>query len=214
MTFPFPIFMPSVVAPITTLTKIAEATSSAATVVGPATIEKRDLLVLLDFAFGKSTPTTVVPTDFTIIQNLTIGAARAILSYKIADGSEASASLTGMTAESILGKVLLVFRGDVRIKVVNVGDPSGQATGSDPTVQVITASAGVAPLVVLGAYVSDSAVNPRTMSPAKNGETSALGGVWLAWKIYNSSPADVSIDMDDEGSINILAGCYIEVASS
>ena len=54
------------------------------------------------------------------------------------------------------------------------------------------------------------------MSPAKDGEIqSDEGGIeffdnWLAYKIYNSSPADASVDMDDESSENYLSSFFIE----
>jgi len=71
-------------------------------------------------------------------------------------------------------------------------------------------------LIVLGCYVAAiNAVNPRTFNPAKDGEIQATAvdgpeDLWLAYKIYNSSPADVSIDMDDEGLFNALVSCYIQ----
>ena len=71
--------------------------------------------------------------------------------------------------------------------------------------------------MVPGGYgCANGTVNPRTFtvggSAAKDGETQATGGSadnWLAYKIYNSSPADVVIDQDDEGDNNALVSCYI-----
>ena len=50
------------------------------------------------------------------------------------------------------------------------------------------------------------------MSPAKDGEVANGTTPYLAYKVYNSSPANVSVDMDDEGDGNTLQSCYIEVA--
>jgi hypothetical protein len=66
---------------------------------------------------------------------------------------------------------------------------------------------------MLGCYAGASAVSPRTMNPAKDGEEGVQDddGAFLAWKIYESSPANVQIDMDDEGTLNTLAGAYIRL---
>lgn len=202
---------------LTELTKIADATSTAATIVGPAAIEAGHLLVLLDRATGKSsTPTTVLPSGFVSISNQTLGEARQILSYKIATGAEASASLTGMTGDFTMGKVLVVFEGDAAIASITPQDVGGQATDGNPASQNVAAGGGAVPLVVLGAYGTFlAAVDPRGFSPAKDGEVSAGSNhLYLAWKIYNASPANVDIDMDDEGGSNILQSCYLEAASA
>ena len=109
-------------------------------------------------------------------------------------------------------KILLVFRPDAPITTAAHADPD-QFTGNGiPAAQTVTASGGTPPLIVFGAYSSSGTINPRTMSPAKNGEVANGTTRYIAWKIYNSSPANVSVDMDDEGDGNTLQSCYIEVA--
>ncbi|HWE21758.1 MAG TPA: hypothetical protein VG758_32045 [Hyphomicrobiaceae bacterium] len=49
------------------------------------------------------------------------------------------------------------------------------------------------------------------MTPAKDGEINVVLGAlnaYLAYKIYNSSPVNVTVDMDDEGT-NELYSCYV-----
>jgi hypothetical protein len=204
---------------LTTLTQVASATSTGTNITGPAGIQAGDLLVLVDRAIGAGVPTAVVPSGFASVSDSNNGSnTQQILSSKIADGSEASASLTGMTSSiSQVAKVLLVFRGNVAIAAATAQDVGAQSTTGNPTAQVVNASGGAAPLVVIGAYGSQGAINPRSMSPAKDGEVGEEGPTsaktWLAWKIYDTSPADVTVDMDDEDgggtSGNTLQSCYL-----
>ncbi len=189
-------------------------TATAGTITGYSGILPGDLLVLYDYVSSISVPPEVAPSGFAIAASLLNVKFRWTLSYKIADGSEASASLTGMTtgSGSFANKILLCFRPDIPATSAVSADPDATITDANPSAQTVTASGGTAPLIVFGCYASTGAVNPRTMSPAKDGEMSSGTSFYVAWKIYNSSPADVSVDMDDEGNNNMLMSCYIEVA--
>jgi hypothetical protein len=116
-------------------------------------------------------------------------------------------------------KVLLVFRPNVPATAYTPQDAAGEVNDGNPSAQTVNASGGLAPLVVFGAYSergSGGGVNPRTFtvggSAAKDGEVNSTSFCYLAWKIYNSSPADVVVDMDDEGAGNGLQSFYIEAA--
>lgn len=184
----------------------------------PNGIQAGDLIVVLDMAIDVTgpVPTAVTPSGFTNDINFNDGnTARVMLSHKIADGTEGGASVTGMDAPDGESKLTYVFRGNIPISLVSVQDIATEFTTGNPVSQTANASGGTVPLVVLGGYLTSGvAVDPRTFSPAKDGEINvALGGLsdfWLAYKIYNSSPADVSIDMDDEGGNNALCSCYIQ----
>lgn len=212
-------------AAVTSLSQIASTTSSnSATVTGSASIVAGDLLVLLDAVWnlGANPPASSVPTGFTSIVTSSLGTAnatRATLSFKIATGAEASASITGMTGTGGASKILTVFRGNVAITSASALDPEQTSTDANPAALTVNASSGTPPLVVVAGYSSSAAVNPRTFtvggSAAKDGEQNGTGTLlddWLAWKIYNSSPADVVIDMDDEGLSNTLVAAYIQCA--
>jgi hypothetical protein len=120
-----------------------------------------------------------------------------------------------MSGNQDVRKVLVVFRGNVPIAVATPNTWGHEITANNPVAQSVTASGGTPPLVVFGGYRSNSAaVDPRTFtvggSPAKDGEVASTSNLsYLAWKIYNSSPADVSVDMDDEGGTNMLQSGYI-----
>jgi hypothetical protein len=190
----------------------SSANSQTATLTAPSDIIAGDLLVFLDYAAGPSTPTSAVPSGFTSAGDIAQPAnGRIILSYKKAAGSEASSSLQGMTSSSYR-KCIGVFRPNIPITSVTLAGVATQSTDGDPTSQNIAASGGTPPLIALCGYVSSGVVNPRTFTPAKDGEITVTSNIiYLAYKIYNSSPADISVDMDDEGSGNTLVSCYLAV---
>ncbi len=213
----FGVVSATVAGPATSLSQVASATSALETITVPAGVIAGDLLVLLDRAEDDATtvPTTVVPTGFTSIINTAHAQyTRSIMSYKIAVGTEASSSITGMNGTAYESKAMYVFRGNNPITSVTAASAAGQFTESNPTAQVVTASAGAVPLVVLAGYsvFAANAVDPRTFSTTKDGEISNGTDLYLAYKIYNSSPADTTVDMDDEGFENCLQSCYLQVS--
>lgn len=202
------------------LTQVASATSTGSEITGPSGIQAGDLLVLYDVLGSISTPTAVVPSDFTIVANAVDFAdqGRLLVSYKIADGSEGDASLLGMSGPGSITKLLYVFRGNGLITAVSGRSVDIETTAGNPTAQVVTAGSGVPPLIVFGAYSTYNAiVNPRTFSTTKDGEINVTdpGGFdsWLAYKIYNAvdSAGNTSVDMDDEGVVNFLTSFYLQV---
>lgn len=219
--FPAAVAASGAAAPLTELDFLTSASvADSTTITGPATIQAGDLLVISDVVYLKSgTPTSVVPADFTAAQNFTGVNGRLILSYKIATGAEASASITGMTMNgtTLFGsKIMFVFRGNTPITTASDASGGAEGTTGNPAAQNVAASGGTPPLVILAAYATRGAIDPRTFSPAKDGELqrTAINSVdhWLAYRIYETAPANTSIDMDDEGGNNILVSRYIQVA--
>ncbi len=146
----------------------------------PATVVAGDLLVLYDMGASNvvTAPTDVTPTGFTQIGTVTdtgggVRGYRCNLSYKLAVGGEASSTLTGLNS-STEHKVLFVFRGSRVITAVSVSDYEGFAGTGTPTAQVVAASAGTKPLVVIAGYSdadnSGGSVGTRGMIPAKDAE--------------------------------------------
>ncbi len=205
---------------LTSITAFNSSTSfDSSTLTLPASIQAGDLIVFSDRAVNTSgIPTTAVPSNFTSIDNISLTNARAILSYKLATGGEGGTSITGMSGTSTSSKLCYVFRGNKPATTITVSTPNSQITDGNPTAQSVNASGGVAPLVIIGAYsVWSAQINPRTFtvagSPAKDGEITDATDHYLAYKIYNSSPQNASIDMDDEEDRNALQSCWIEMAA-
>lgn len=202
-----------------TLSQVLSATSvDSATITAPDGISAGDLLVLLDGAWdnGGAPPASVVPSGFTSIDTATTGttsASRVTMSYKVAAGTEGGTSLTGLPpADGGAAKALYVFRRSPAATSVSLSSPTSQATDGDPAAQTIAASGGGLPLVALAGYSSSSIDLARTFSPTQDAEIGADGNVVdvrLAYKIYNSAPEDITIDMSDDGTDNILQGVYI-----
>jgi hypothetical protein len=195
-------------------------TSAGTTITGPSTIAAGDILVLGDFSINGD---GAVPSGFSSLSNVSgvsFGdTARAIVSAKRATGSEASATITGSTSPGgTPSKILLVFNAGA--DSINSSSFNGEAIVGNPSSQAANASGGSAPLIVVGAYgcYGGDLVNPRSFSPAKDSEVNHLGAwdAWLAYKIYNSSPANTTIDMDDEslgGGICTLQSGWIEAVN-
>lgn len=57
-----------------------------------------------------------------------------------------------------------------------------------------------------------NAVDPRSLSPARDSEINLTNYLCFTYKIYNSSPADVAVDMDDDGCMKGLQSLYLQAA--
>jgi hypothetical protein len=197
------------------------ATSKSATIQVPPGVRAGDIIVLADYAIEDGDePDLVIPSGFTSWMDYggdtsaSGWESRLLASYKIAAGTEGGTNLTGMAGDEE-SKALVVFRPNFAVGAVTRTDSGGSNTNSNPAPVSILSGAGAPPLIVFGFYaVASGSISPRTMTPAKDSEINAAGDpvLYMAWKIYNSSPANVQIDMDDEGNLNTLAGGFLEVA--
>ena len=205
---------------LTTVSFIASTTSTAETITAPASINAEDLLVLFDSARATlAEPTAVTPSGFTnfisfsAISGPSSVGIRNMVSYKIADGTEDSTSITGMTGDITDNKVMLQFRGNTSISSVTsnvIGSPA--VTDNNPASQTITASSGTAPMILGALYASDTTVSPRTFSAVADGEVTSSTLLYAKYKLYDTSPSNHSADMDDEGTNNSLASFYLELS--
>lgn len=205
---------------LNTISKVLDSSSTAATIAFPSGIQAGDLIVLYDRAHSAfATPADVTPTGFTRIgSSVTVAAAsptfvgaRSNLWYKLAAGTE-TGNLTGMNGNALNGKAMAVFRGNIAATSITVGGANQTGTDGNPGALTCAANAGNAPLVVIGAYSSTGAISPRIFSTTPDAEILPATTLYLAYKIYNSSPASTDIDMDDEGNTNIVHCGYLEMA--
>lgn len=211
VTFPAPYVASS--GGVTSLAFHDDAYSSTDQITVPAGLQAGDLMLFSDWAFaGAGSPSLVTPSGFTSWLNLASGTFRFAVSYKIAVGSETT--LTGMNSV-IDDKILAVYRPDVAITTITPSTPTSEITNGNPSSQNIAATGGTLPLIAFGFYVSGNGfdVDPRTMSPTATGELNGgVGYHWVKYLLQNASLTDVSIDMDDEGTLNTLAGGYLWAA--
>jgi hypothetical protein len=196
---------------LSSLAFVASATSSSDTIVIPASSQTGDLAILCDWGWSNSHP-QVIPAGWTnfITQNLA-GGLRGDISYKVLVGADPGATITGGNATND-SKIMLVFRPNATITTITPADMATSMSGVDPTAQVILASAGIAPLVVLGfgGWSSGALPSFTTESPALTNVT--VNDLRVGYKIYDSAPQDHTVDIGDSGNTNWLASCYVAVA--
>jgi hypothetical protein len=203
----------------TSLSYVTNANVQSNTITIPSGVMKGDLLVLLDFVKRESgSVTTLVPSGFTQIaandMNITPDGWGMAASYKIATDGDADTVVAGMNSD-IERKLMTVFRGDRPINKVTVGGALMRAYRTGTITDTIAGSASVAPSVVLG-FLGNSGSSPDlTASPRDNWitGTGTSGGephtAWLAWKIYNSAPANMSVRAFTYDLANFQGGCHI-----
>jgi hypothetical protein len=205
--------------PLTTLTKITNtgATSTTASTISyPASIQAGDLLVLYQAAIADN-GNTALPSGWVEYQNVILGGTswRVRVAYKIATGEE-TGTFTGLPSTAYNGWTMTQYRGDRKIKtVIPAGFASSGPTSADPGGINIAASGGVAPLIVEGhahtPTYSGYSFSPGADDMLTTGST-GLGAHRTPIKIYNSSPADHSLDIGDNGTGNFLCGYYLQCA--
>lgn len=182
------------------------------TITVPATAAAGDLAVLLDRAgAGTYVPTTVVPTNWTSISNQGGGSflqyARQILSYKILASGDPGATITGMNG-TVNSKVMLVFRPSAAMAAV-IEDVNEELTSSTPSSQVVEAT--TKPYVVIGGTGTSGT---PTWDTSWYDATVSATRIELAYKLFNTTPANVTISVPDGGNTNVLQSCAIRWSAS
>lgn len=216
------IFAPGLrgISPVLSLSFVASAVSNAATVIVPGSAAVGDLAVLFDCgavsSFG-SVP-NVDPAGYTRIfeQGVALGfsSSRAVVNYRVLGVGEAGSSISGINATRN-NKVLFVFRPSRALASVTPSVWTGHSTSGDPDPRPVSGSAGTPPLLVLGMAACDGATAAfSTASPAFSATVATATPALIAgYKIYNSAPADHTIDMNDLGNLNQLIAGYIAVSA-
>ena len=182
------------------------------------TIQANDVALFIDYAGANAPPTAVTPSGFTniVTSGGTQQGARAMASWKKLAGSEAS--VTGMSASTggsgaDNNKLGLVFRPSIDFTTLTVSTPQNSGvTSANPAAITVDPSAETIPVVLIGigaVYLGTVAFS--TASPAFDAEINLSDDdLRVGYKIYNSSPLSHSIDINDLGSANWLAGVYFE----
>ena len=210
--------MPKGAAPSLTWTFVGSCQSVATALdfsaLSAGTIQANDVALFIDYAGDLDPPTAVTPSGFTNIVN-TSGenepGARAMASWKKLAGSEAS--VTGMSSFGGISKLGLVFRPSIDFTTLTVSTPQNSGvTNANPAAITVDPSAETIPVVLIGigaVYLGTVAFS--TASPAFDAQIAISDNdMRIGYKIYNSSPLSHSIDINDLGSANWLAGFYFE----
>lgn len=180
-------------------------TTSGNTITYPSGIQQGDLIIFAEWIQNNPLPTRVIPSGFTSFSSIQVGTTVIdCLSYKLADGTESSTTLTGSTAGVTNNKFLMVFRQTPKFTSVWFGGAiSGYYRGSAKQGPV-TASPYTTPAIVFGEYYQTSGITGQTMSPTQDG-TATAGAMAYKWKFFNnvSTPTSVTIDEPANG-VNTL----------
>jgi hypothetical protein len=211
---------------LTTFELVASSDADGTTsITAPADIQAGDLLIIVQRASNSnaSPPTAVTPSGFLTASNEagTFFAkkydfsTRVIVNYKVADGSEASGSFSIMNGSDVdipLDEVatFLVFRGNVALSGVNLGDVEGGIFSPDTEEFIINASAGAPPLLVFAAFSSYSDL-PDTdyLDPSETARHSNLAAgsqeIVACWMPQLTSGLDVTTPIIEGGDPNLVS---------
>lgn len=197
-------------------TFVTYSTSTSSTITIPAQAVAGDFAVLVDAAYRNSSvtiPTAVTPGGWTTQVSTSISATvsvRLMTSYRTITGGLAGTSVSGMNSD-FEEKILLLFRPSSTIITTTASSWNAQGTGSDPTLQTVSASGVTTPLIVLAAAAAapSSTVAFTTETPSMTNVVNSAYPLALrvGYTIYNTSPSDQSIDTGDNGA-NVLQSGY------
>lgn len=209
---------------------ITSATIDAASIVIPATAKTGDFCVFYDApAKGTAVPTpgvpiaSVTPTGVTgwtalSLYNSVPRNDIAIFAWgKILQSGDAGASVTGTNTATNAGfrrKTILVFRRSTGFftSFSDALSVNNEGTSGDPVAQTVTSSSGPSPLIVLSTARGTQAVVSYTFTPTQDGSISNGTTVVSRYKIYNSSPSNVTIDCGDVGDSTMLQSFYVRMS--
>ena len=202
----------------TSFTKGGQAESTTISLTAPASIIAGDLLLYQNWAFGFGSPTTRIPTGFTSIANVYNAVnMRSIFSYKVAESSDASSTVSGMNGSNVYSLLIVVKPDNPIVNASANGAVTRGPIDTDPNGKNVLASAGSAPLLVVCMYNAGTAasdITPRTFSTTKDDEAWTTGNTYkdayIAWKFYSASPSNTQIDMADHGDDNNFMGAWLE----
>ena len=177
-----------------------------------------DLGIWIDIDKRGSLFSTVVPTGFTPFYDVTavLGTEQfgVVLAYKILVTGDISSSKTGISGTGNTAKLCAIFRPSSSLSAVIPQNPINfQFTANNPPAQNILAAAQTPPLINFGVVYEDDGCNFTTVSPSFDGVVSsgAVNRIRFGYKIYNTAPANQSVDSQDYGD-NFLASGYIRVS--
>lgn len=182
----------------------------------PAGAQAGDFAVYAEWSLSFSgRPSAVTPSGWSqLVNNADVSNLRCCVYRKVLTSGDVSAgSITGMDGDLTDFKIMLLFRPSKTIATTTDSTWTQQATDGNPSAQNIAGNGQAAPLlaVAFAAVAAGGTINPFSWSPAYDALITPANGantMRATYKIYNTAPADISIDIDDEGGGNFLTGGY------
>lgn len=178
-----------------TLSFNTSSTSTSHTITIPAGAEVGDIAVLFDYAGSNITvPTsTVVPSGWTSVSNQsssTTAGTRAIVSYKKLVSGDPGASITGMDGNLFDLQQILVFSPSSPIATITVAGLAETIADTAPAEQSVAAQ--TLNYVVIGC--ASTRLQLPSWTAAWYDDTLNQTRKTFGYKLFNSSPASVSMD--------------------
>lgn len=204
----------------TSVSFVSSTTSATSSITCP-TVQPYDVGILWDVAGDSGPPSAVTPSGWTTISNLNVDAGtyaiRAVLSYRIFDGTEDGSTITGMAGNNSEPKVLLLFRpnsGSI-VSALDLQSPWNEfCADSNASAQTISASGQTAPLVRIAA--TGRVAGTPTVSLTGTFDASSIvqsdnhAQARIGYAVQNSSPSDDNtIDNDLSGGAHALVSGWI-----
>lgn len=197
------------------LSYVSSSIASSVTVALPTGWADGDLAILYEYVIGDPTATLGSdPAGWTLISKEdSFGSMKGRVLYRVLQSGDGSPN-TGTTAYEV-STCIIAYRPTRAIASVAFSTWNKQATTGNPAAQTVSASAGLTPLVVCAlSGAASSSFGFSTASPAFDVDIiidGAASYAHAAAKLYNSSPSDHTIDMNDQGTRNVLMSGYLAI---
>jgi hypothetical protein len=209
------------------LSKLVRALGSegtGATLAAPVGIVPGSFILFTDLSFNTSggPPASVTPSGFISLRSDTIGNLRSSWSYRLSDGSEGGATLTGQDGSDSDFKACHVFRSIGRpITGITISSNVGSGlSNANPAAQTILSGALAGPVFVVAGYTANASTSSATFtqggSEAREGDYDPATGSrhHIAWKTFRPGETGVDIvaDIGDLGDNNAVMGIAASLA--
>lgn len=121
-------------------------------------------------------------------------------------GDVTAGQVVSLGSDNIYRHIIVLLRPARAVSAITGIDNSATITAGDPSARSTSNVASqVIPVFIFAFYgTNGSFSSSRTFSPSEDATVSLGAAQAFKYKIYNSSPADVTIDWGDDGDRNVL----------
>jgi hypothetical protein len=209
-----------------TLTFVASTLQSGPTTIAmPAGAQVGDIVFVIDRLAGGNaavdlrTPLTSASNSFTAHQttsggfNTTFIGCRISSRVLVAGELGTITNLANSTNTIIHRSMAVLFRPSIAITSTTYNITGGEYTTGNPAVQTVTVSNQPLAAMAMVIYAATAAVSPRTSGITMNELVEAgVTTFYAKYKLYTAGEArtNFTVDMDDEGSANLLQSFYVK----
>lgn len=192
------------------LTYVSSATSTGSTIVIPSDAAIGDLAILWDAAENDPfTPSVVTPSGWSELLNISSYyyiVAKTLVSRKKLLSGDPGSTITGMNGSVSNRKLMVILRPNKAIGLITRLEDTKQSIDTQPSDQVKATQ--TAPYVVIGGAYCDVA---PAFSSAWADQELTNNNLLAGFKIFNSGPASVTINLGTYGTDNSLMSCSLTV---